>query len=283
MLGPADLVLCSGTLIHASFRERVDAAVAGDYQGISLWPKDYQDARASGLSDADIKALLADNGLEIAELDPLLSWLPGEKLGPEASPAEKAFLGPTEYDFYKIADAVGGRCLNIAQGFGSTIELDPVVEAFAGLCDRAALHDLDVCLEFLPWSGIPDANKALEIVEKADRPNGGIMLDTWHHFRGACDHDQLRSLPGLRLKGIQINDAPTRAWDVLPAEAMQARLVPGEGDIDLVEILKIVRAIGSQAPIGVEVFSSDLNALPPCEVAVRCADATRALLEKARK
>lgn len=280
MLGPNDLVLCSGTLIEASFRERVDAAGAGGYQGISMWPRDYQSARSEGLSNADIKALLADNGLEIAELDPLLSWVPGEELGPDASPQEKAFLGTTEFDFYEIADAVGGRCLNIAQGFGTAIDLDAVVEAFAGLCDRAAEHDLEVCLEFLPWSGIPDANKALEIVEKADRPNGGVMLDTWHHFRGPYDHDQLRALPGDRLKGIQINDAPTQAWDVLPDEAMQARLVPGEGDIDLVEILKIVRKIGSQAPIGIEVFSNELNALPPSEVAVRCADATRALLAK---
>ena len=280
MLGPDDLVLCSGTLIRASFRERVEAAVAGGYQAISLWPKDYHDARSAGLSNADIKALLADNGLEIAELDPLLSWIPGEKLGPDASPAEKAFLGVTEVDFYEIADAVGGRCLNIAQGFGSKIELEPVVEAFAGLCDRAAEHDLDVCLEFLPWSGIPDAAKALEVVEKADRPNGGIMLDTWHHFRGTYDHDQLRALPGVRLKGIQISDAPMQAWDALPAESMQARLVPGEGDIELVEILRIVRAIGSQAPVGVEVFSKDLDALPPSEAAARCADATRSLLAK---
>ncbi len=281
MLGPSDLVLCSGTLINASFREMVDAAVAGGYQAISMWPKDYHGARSAGLSNADIKAILADNGLEIAELDPLLSWVPGEELGPDASPQEKAFLGVTEFDFYEIADAVGGRRLNIAQGFGTTIELDAVVLAFAGLCDRAAEHGLDVCLEFLPWSGIPDANKALEIAEKAGRANGGVMLDTWHHFRGPYDHEQLRALPGERLKGIQINDAPTQAWGVLPAETMQARLVPGEGDIDLVEILKIVRAIGSQAPIGVEVFSNDLNALPPSEVAVRCADATRALLEKA--
>ncbi len=280
MLGPNDLVLCSGTLINASFREMVDAAVAGGYQAISMWPKDYQGARSEGLSNADIKALLADNGLEINELDPLLSWVPGEVLGPDASPQEKAFLGVTEFDFYEIADAVGGRCLNIAQGFGASIDFDAVVEAFAGLCDRAAEHNLDVCIEFLPWTGIPDANKALEIVLKADRPNGGVMLDTWHHFRGPYDHDQLRALPGERLKGIQINDAPTKAWDVLPEEAMQARLIPGEGDIDLVEIMRIVKEIGSQAPIGVEVFSNDLNALPPSEAATLCADGTRAVLAK---
>ena len=37
-LGPADLVLCSGTLRRdVPFRERVEAAVAGGYAGVSLW------------------------------------------------------------------------------------------------------------------------------------------------------------------------------------------------------------------------------------------------------
>ena len=33
-LGPDDLVLCAGTLQKASFRERVEAAVAGGFRGL---------------------------------------------------------------------------------------------------------------------------------------------------------------------------------------------------------------------------------------------------------
>ena len=37
-LGAEDLVLCSGTLSRgASFRERIAAALAGGFSGISLW------------------------------------------------------------------------------------------------------------------------------------------------------------------------------------------------------------------------------------------------------
>src|SRR5436309_2866211 len=77
-LGPGDLVLCSGTLAReASFRERVDAAVAGGFSGISLWGRDYGSARREGLEDADLRALLADHGLAVAELDLAWWWLPG--------------------------------------------------------------------------------------------------------------------------------------------------------------------------------------------------------------
>src|SRR6187397_522248 len=77
-LGPGDLVLCSGTLAReATLRERVDAAVAGGFSGISLWGRDYGRARRDGLDDAGIRSLLADHGLAVAELDLAWWWLPG--------------------------------------------------------------------------------------------------------------------------------------------------------------------------------------------------------------
>ena len=68
-----------------SFRERVRAAAEAGYAGISLYPPDYQRARDEGLSDADMRALLADHGLSIGELDPLLRWVPDAGLDPGAS------------------------------------------------------------------------------------------------------------------------------------------------------------------------------------------------------
>lgn len=282
MLGPGDLVLCSGTLMRAGFGEMVAAAAAGGFSAISLWPSDYEGARAAGLSDADMRSLLADHGLEIAELDPLLSWLPGEDPGPNATPQARALFAAGEDDFFRIADALGARSLNAAQGFGRTLDLGVAVDAFAGLCERAARHDLLVSLEFLPWSGIPDAATAYEIVRRADRDNGGVMVDVWHHFRGAADDGPLRAIPGARIAGVQLNDAPAEPDPDLVRETMQARLVPGEGAIDLVKFVQILDEIGAAAPIGVEVFSDALAQRPPEEVARRVGDAARAVLARAR-
>src|ERR1700722_4338957 len=49
-LGAGDTVLCSGTLrAGIALRQRVAAAVAGGFSGISLWGRDYQVARDEGL------------------------------------------------------------------------------------------------------------------------------------------------------------------------------------------------------------------------------------------
>jgi len=270
MLGPDDLVLCSGTLRAASLADKCAAAVAGGFRALTLWP---DDVRRSGLPLSDVKALIADHGLVVADLDPLLRWLPGENVPP-------AFAG--EPEFYEIADAVGARSLNVAQGFGAQVDLDRAAEALAGVCDRAREHGLLVTLEYLPWSGIPDAKTALAIVERSGRANATLMIDMWHTFRGPTDEAQLRALPGARVGSVQLDDAPEAPAANLVAETMEARLLPGAGAIPLARWLRILDACGSRAPLGVEVFSKALDALPPLEVGRRCGEAARAVLAAAR-
>jgi len=272
-LGPDDLVLCAGTLRAASLAEKCAAAVAGGFSALTLWPTDVARAQREGLSPADVKRLIADHGLAVADLDALLVWLPGESVPPGLA---------NEAEFYAIADAVGGRSLNLAQGFGASIDLDHAAEALAGVCDRAREHGLLVTLEYLPWSGIPDAKTALAIIERSGRANATLMIDTWHTFRGATDDAQLRALPAARVGSVQLNDAPATPAANLVAETMEARLLPGEGAIPLVRWLRILDEIGSRAPLGVEVFSAVLDRLPPLEVGRRCGAAARALLAQAR-
>jgi sugar phosphate isomerase/epimerase len=273
MLGPDDLVLCSGTLRNASLAEKCAAAVAGGFRALTLWTSDVERARAEGLGLADVKAMIADHGLVVADLDALLRWLPDEEVPPGFA---------SEAEFYAIAEAVGGRSLNVAQGFGASVDVDRAAEALAGVCDRAAEHGLLVTLEYLPWSGISDVATARAIVERASRANATLMFDTWHTFRGPTDEAHLRALPGGLVGSVQLNDAPAEAAANLVAETLAARLLPGEGAIPLVRWLRILDAAGSRAPIGVEVFSTALDALPPLEVGRRCGVAARAVLAAAR-
>lgn len=264
------LVLCAGTLRAASFRELCEAGAAGGFDAITLYPQHVRRAHAEGHSDADLRAMLADTGLAVADLDPLLNWLPGENAPPE-------FTG-TEDEFYAIADALGARSLNVAQGFGRSVDLDRAAEALAGVCDRAREHGLLITLEWLPWSGIPDAATAHEIVRRAGRENATLMFDSWHSFRGPTDDAQILALPGEKIGSVQINDAPAEPVGDLLTETTTARLLPGEGDIPIVHWLSLLARIGSRAPIGVEVFSAELDALPPKEVGLRCGDAARRVL-----
>jgi sugar phosphate isomerase/epimerase len=273
-MGPHDLVLHAGTLRNASFLELCDAAVAGGFQAISVYPTHVRRARASGLSLHDMRAALDERGLALADLDPLLNWMAGDDFPNE--------LNASEAEHYAVADALGARSLNVAQAFRPRVDADEAAEALAGVCDRAREHGLLVTLEYLPWAGIPDIATARTIVERSGRANATLMIDSWHTFRGASTDAQLAALPGRLVGSVQINDAPAEPAGSLLEETTSARLLPGEGAIPLVAWLRTLDAIGSRAPIGVEIFSHANDRLPPLEVGRRCGDAARRVLARAR-
>ena len=268
-----ELVLCAGTVPRASFRQRVEAAAGAGFAGISLFLDDYYREREAGRSDAELRGLLADHGLVLTELEPLLVWLPGsDALGEQ---------GPFRYrerDFLTAGEALGARALTAVALGPEPLGTERIAEAFGGLCDRAAARGLRVHLEFLPWTELSDAEAALAVVETADHPAGGLLLDTWHHFRSGSDARRLAALPGARIGAVQLSDAP-RAPEADPAdETLHRRLLPGEGDIDLVGIVRALDAVGCRTPLGVEVFSDALAQLPPDDAARRAADAARRVL-----
>ena len=96
------------------------------------------------------------------------------------------------------------------------------------------------------------------------------MPGTSSGFQGAT-LDELSGISGRFIGYVQVDDGPTQAEDDLRDETMHRRLVPGDGDFDLVGFLRTLDVIGYNAPLGIEVFSDELLALPISDVALRCA------------
>jgi sugar phosphate isomerase/epimerase len=279
-LGAGDLVLCAGTLPRdTSWTERLAAASGAGFTGMSVWGRDYAAARADGWSDADLRTQLADHGLAVAELDPAWWWTPGEvDVASLLTIDTMEVFCHGETEMFAIADALGARSINAAEVLGGRWTIDEAVDAFAALCDRAAEHNLLVHLEFLPWSRVPDLASAWEIVRGADRPNAGLAVDAWHWFRGTPNEELLRAIPGDKITGVQLDDAPARPEANLMLATLHDRLLPGAGELDLAGLVAALRDAGAVAPIGVEVFSDELHALGPHEAARRAGAAARRLL-----
>ena len=282
MLGADALVLTGSSLGNPPFRELVSAAAAGGFAGLSLWPAaTWSRARAEGHADAELRAMLADHGLVVNDVDAAIAWVgPGD-------PGPPYREEPGERVLFEAADALGARSCNVRLVAGSRVTcepgsaglLDAAAETFAGVCDRAARHGLAATLEFSIGSAVRDARTALEIALRAGRANGGILVDTWHcHFGGASLAD-LRALPGERVRAVQISDVPAAPPADLAHATRRGRLVPGEGVYDWAGLLGALDAIGSPAPLTVEVLNDELAAAhPPRELARRLGDAVRSVL-----
>lgn len=266
-----ELVLSVMTIPDADFEDRVAAAAAAGYGGIGLRPKHRTSAHQQGLTDADLRAVLEDNGVSVVELEVLSGW--------GADGDEAAASRTHEEEIYQLADALGGRHMTVT-GTGLEGPVERSAERFAAVCDRAAAHGLRVALEFLPWTAVPDADHARAIVELAGRPNGGVLVDTWHHFRGAASDEQLRALPREMVVAVQFDDDRLDGEGTLFEQTFH-RLLPGQGAFALVHFLHLMADLGVTAPLCVEVISDLSATIPAAEMARRAAEATRAVMAEA--
>jgi sugar phosphate isomerase/epimerase len=275
-LGPDDLILSHFSLGRfRPFEERVRAAAEAGFAAMGLYVGDYERLRAEGATDADLRAVLGQYGMRVVEIEALRGWSVTEQTGQ----TERDAYRKTETEVFKMSDALGpGHHVQVVGPYEGT--LDDAAEAFAALCDRAAEHGLAAAIEFLPeMTNIPDAATAMQLVTKAGRPNGGICLDSWHHFRGANDDDMLRAIPPERIFAVQFDDGPRQRVDPdYYTDTTRHREVPGDGDFDLTGFLRLLDNMGVHLPLSVEVMSVSLETQPPGEIARRLATATRAVM-----
>jgi sugar phosphate isomerase/epimerase len=147
---------------------------------------------------------------------------------------------------------------------------------FGGLCDLAARYGLAANLEPMPWVDVSNVARAMRILDLAARPNGGLLVDAIHFFRGGDTPEGLSRVPRSRLRYAQLCDArpgmPAQMEEVI-RQARSDRLFPGEGGLDLRALL---RALPAGIPLSLEVPVS--QKLAPLERARRALEATKAIL-----
>ena len=250
-MSKALVTLSAMTLREADFQDRIKAASSAGFDGMGLRISDYWQARSQGWSDAGMKCLVADHGIRVTEVELLRSWSAGK--GPESSREED--------DAFHIARLFGARCVNA--GLPDATERIDLVKEYARLCRRASDSGLLVPLEFMPYGVITSLSEANRIVEEADQPNGGLLIDTWHCHRTGVGASELALLPPGRVVSVQICDARPAAHSDLRHEARHLRRMPGEGVADIIGALRALKGGTRVSGIAVEVMSDELDAMSP--------------------
>ncbi len=260
------LILSHFSLPTASWEERLDAAVAGGFGGVGLYDGEYLRLVADGWDDDGLAAALAERGLVVPELEVARSW-------------GAADVGGGDDLLLRLGETFGADHVQAVAPIGGGLVPDGVA-AFGRLCDAAAEVGMRVALEFLPEiSDIGDVASALAFVEEADRPNGGLCVDTWHFERGMKDWDALAAVPPDRIVSVQLDDGPRErvVADYLE-DTLHHRCPPGDGEFELRRFFAVVRGSGWDGDVSVEVIDDDLVGRDPVEVGVLLGDATRRVL-----
>ena len=121
-------------------------------------------------------------------------------------------------------------------------------------------------------------------VEHVGRDEISLLIDTMHVARSGAGPDDLRALPAERIGHVQLCDVPLRSTREYhyAEEAMYHRMVPGEGELPLAEMLAALppdRVVGLEVPMRsrAEAGVSAYDRILPC------VESARALLAQAHE
>lgn len=124
-------------------------------------------------------------------------------------------------------------------------------------------------LEPTPWTDVRDFAAGMRVVAGADRPNAGVLIDPIHFDRGGSSALEVAAGSRERLRYRKMCDAPAerpRDTETLLYQARAERLMPGDGGLDLVGLL---RAAPQDIPISLEIPMQTLARTVPAVARAR--------------
>lgn len=232
------------------FEDRVKAAKAAGYEGIGLRAETYVDALNEGLTDQDILDILAKYDIAVTEVEYIVQW------AEEKRSYEQKYKEQMCFHMCRLFNVGHINC-----GLMENYSIEYTAQKLKELCGRAG--DLIIGVEPMPYSGLPDFDKAYAVVEASGCENAMLILDTWHWVRADQPYRKLTAQQAAKVISIQINDAYERPYAsaILRDESMHDRLAPGTGAKDTAGFVKMIKDAGiSPKVIGVEVISDAILA-----------------------
>jgi sugar phosphate isomerase/epimerase len=242
------------------FLDRVAAIAAAGFQGMGIWHADLEHVLKS-YSIQDMKLILDDHGITHVELEFLQDWfVDGEaKL---ASDCRKAML-------FTAAQELGARHIKVGDFSNKKVAMPLLIESFSMLCKGAAEVGIRVGFELMPFSMITTLEDTLTMLEGADAPNGGIVIDLWHMVKLGIPFAKVAAIPQRFVTAVELNDGYLESSYDLVTETTQHRLLCGEGEFDVKGFVRAMRSGGYQGAWGIEVLNAALRARPLTELAER--------------
>nr|WP_256471751.1 sugar phosphate isomerase/epimerase and 4-hydroxyphenylpyruvate domain-containing protein [Oceanicola sp. 502str15] len=232
-------------------REKLEAIAAAGFDGIEIFEQDFI---ADEGSPRDVGRMVRDHGLEIVLFQPFRDFegLPEPYRAKAFDRAERKFdvmqeLGTDLVLFCSSShpEALGG--------------IDRAAADFVELGERAAARGIRVGYEALAWGRhVNDHRDAWEIVRRADHPNIGLILDSFHTLGRKLSPESIRAIPGDRIFFVQLADAPAIEMDLL-YWSRHFRNMPGEGDLAVTDFMRAVAATGYSGPISLEIFNDQFR------------------------
>ena len=211
--------------VSGSLQEKLEAIAAAGFKAVEIFENDLI---AFPGSPTEVRRICADHGLDIVTCQPFRDFegMPEGRRQRVFDRAERKFdlLQELGTDLLFVCSSVSPEALP---------GIDRLAADFAELGERAGRRGLRVGYEALAWGRhVFDYRDAWEIVRRANRPEVGIILDSFHILARGLDLAAIGTIPRDKIAMVQMADAPLLQMDPL-SWSRHWRCLPGQGDLNL--------------------------------------------------
>jgi len=266
------LCLNTSTIKPQPLLDKIRLAAEAGFEGIELWINDIYEFIGQGGEARDIEHALADHGLPVRSMIAARAW--GEAI---------------DVEYPLMLDEVKRR-LELSARFGSpwlvcspprlSCDLDQVARRYKDILELGRQFGVKPTFEYISFFGsVFQLKQAWHVVRQVDDPDATLILDAFHSWNSHSTLDDLRGIPGDRISHYHIDDADPN----IPAtrQTDPDRVMIGDGVIDLRAEIQVLREIGYQGAVSLELFNRQLWSQDPAEVLRVGVDRMRALLAEA--
>lgn len=261
--------------ISGDLREKLAAIAAAGFDGVEIFETDFLTFDGT---PRDVGQMVRDHGLVITVYQPFRDFegMPDAQRAATFDRAERKFdlMQELGTDLMLICSNVSPAALG---------GIDRAAADLRELGERAAKRKLRVGYEALAWGRfVNDHRDAWEIVRRADHPNIGLIVDSFHTLARGINPDSIRAVPKDKIFLVQLADAPAVNMDLL-SWSRHLRMMPGQGDLAVVDFMRAVTATGYDDVISIEVFNDQFRGGSPRSIAVDGHRSLVYLMEQVRK
>jgi sugar phosphate isomerase/epimerase len=176
-----------------------------------------------------------------------------------------------------LCAAVGAKVLLVCSSTSAhaSADRDLIAKDLRKLAMLAIPHGIRVAFEALSWGRtIEQFPDAWDVVTRADMPNLGLGLDSFHLFATKTPLDELQWLDPERIFLVQLADfmwQEIRSVEERISTARHFRVFPGEGahSDQVADLVSRLHAQGYRGDYSFEVFNDDYQQIPLPDVARR--------------
>jgi 2-keto-myo-inositol isomerase len=250
--------LNSSTIKPVPILQKIEIAAKAGYVGIELWHDDIDAHVESGGSVADIRKAVDDAGLAVPTTIYIHGWFQ-----PAGEPHQQAMDEARRR--LEIAAAVGAPHTVAGPPQGAA-DRELGAKHYGELLELGRQFGVKPSIEYL---GFVDDFKTIEdargIMENCGDSDATVILDPFHCYVGGGTIESISKLTADQIAMSHFNDAPA---DPPPATQHDPdRVMPGDGAIDLKLYCDMLRKVGYNRWLSLELFNEDLWKQDPLEVA----------------